>query len=107
MIMGFVLVIVVSGGLLSLGPSLEDARGRSGHRVREAEGPAHEHGRRHRRSRPHVRRRARSQGNYTATAGVIKINYGGDPGHTLVFTDPKLAGFELETSADARRATSS
>ena len=36
--------------------------------------------------------------NYTASAGVIQINYGGDAGHTLVFTDPKLAGFELETS---------
>ena len=36
--------------------------------------------------------------NYTAAAGVIQVNYGGDAGHTLVFTDPKLNGFELETS---------
>ena len=53
MIMGFVLVIVVSGGLLSLGPSLNDHEGGEAAGYVAAQGPAHRnvgHGRRPRHS---------------------------------------------------------
>ena len=111
MIMGFVLVIVVSGGLLSLGPSLEPRGGR-GRRATSS-----------RRARP-TRRSTSIAGPgtkfsadafdtvYTTTAGIIEIDYtGADRVTPCVFTDPKLAGFELETAeqgegqgrADARR----
>ena len=44
---------------------------------------------------------------YTTTAGIVEINFTGQPGHTLLFTDPKLAGFELDTAEQGRRAKSS
>ena len=34
---------------------------------------------------------------YTTTAGIVEIDFTGQTGHTLLFTDPKLAGFELDT----------
>jgi plastocyanin len=43
-------------------------------------------------------------GNYTATPGVVQINYGGASGHTLAIQDPKFAGFELGTSAGAKKS---
>ena len=105
MIMGFVLVIVVSGGLLSLGPSLDDSEGgrrrlrRSRRAARRARSTVdgrsrrlkfnvhtrlHRDGRRHRRS---------------TTAAP--------PATPSLFTDPKLAGFELADAGDRRRARSS
>ncbi len=33
-----------------------------------------------------------------AKAGVVDIKYGGDTGHTFVFTDPKLSNFILDSS---------
>jgi len=97
MIMGFVLVIVVSGGLLSLGPSLKSGEGEAATGYVKPKGPPT--------STVQV---DAGPGltfdgvpftmNYTTAAKVIQVNYGGDAGHTLVFTDPKLNGFELETS---------
>jgi plastocyanin len=93
MIMGFVLVIIVSGGLLTLGPSLESGEGAATGYV-EPKGPP-------------VATLSVIAGpgtkfdmkEYTvAQGGVIEIDYAGQTGHTLVFTDPKLAGFELETA---------
>jgi plastocyanin len=43
-------------------------------------------------------------GNYAATKGVVQINYGGASGHTLAIQDPKFAGFELGTSAGAKKS---
>ena len=98
MFMGFVLVIVVSAGLLSLGPSLDDSKGGAAAGYVKPKGPPT--------STVDVSagpgltfNGVAFKSNYTATAGVIKINYGGAPGHTLVFVDPKLTGFELESSA--------
>jgi plastocyanin len=36
---------------------------------------------------------------YTAPAGIVRIDYSGQRGHTLAFTDPKFDGFQLATSA--------
>jgi len=94
MVMGFVLVIVVSGGLLSLGPSLNDQEGGEAAGYVEPKGP------------PTATLTAVAGPGtafsgvpfdtvYTTTAGVNEIDYTGASGHTLVFTDPKLAGFEL------------
>jgi plastocyanin len=98
MIMGFVLVIVVSGGLLTLGPSLNNGKGGAATGYVKPKGPPT--------STVSVAagpgltfNGVAFKGNYTAKAGVIEIDYGGVSGHTLVFTDPKLAGFELATSA--------
>lgn len=97
MVMGFVLVIVVSGGLLSLGPSLNDSEGGAASGYVPPKGPP-------------TSTLAVTAGPgttfsgvpfdtvYTAKAGVVEIDYGGAAGHTLLFTDPKLAGFELATS---------
>jgi plastocyanin len=94
MIMGFVLVIVVSGGLLTLGPSLNDSEGGAASGYIPPKGPPVATldvvaG-------PGTKFNAKE---YTVDkAGVVGINYTGQTGHTLVFTDPKLAGFELETA---------
>lgn len=96
MVMGFVLVIIVSGGLLTLGPSLNDSEGTAVGYVKPKGPPT---------STVAVTagpstsfNGVKFTGNYTAKAGVIAINYTGVTGHTLVFTDPKLAGFELRTA---------
>jgi plastocyanin len=93
MIMGFVLVIIVSGGLLTLGPSLDDSEGGAAGYVPPKTPPVATldvvAG-------PGTKFNAKE---YTVDkAGVVAINYTGQTGHTLVFTDPKLAGFELETA---------
>jgi hypothetical protein len=91
------LVILVSAGLVSLGPSLES------HEDGEATGwvepppPADS-------TLTVVAGPGTSFSgvkfdmNYDAeAAGVIEIDYTGDSGHTLLFRDPELAGFELAT----------
>jgi plastocyanin len=94
MIMGFVLVIVVSGGLLTLGPSLDDSEGGAASGYVEPKGSPVET----------LNVVAGPGTKFDATEytlpqpGVVEINYTGQTGHTLVFTDPKLAGFELETA---------
>ncbi len=101
MIMGFVLVIIVSGGLLALGPSLNDSEGGAASGYVKPKGPPT--------STVTVTagpgtsfNGVKFTGNYTAKAGVIEIDYGGATGHTLVFTDPKLAGFELQTAGQQK-----
>ena len=97
MIMGFVLIIIVSGGLLTLGPSLKSSEGGAASGYVKPKGPPT--------STVAVTagpgltfNGVAFKSNYTAKAGVIEIDYGGVAGHDLVFTDPKLAGFELATS---------
>jgi plastocyanin len=91
------LVIVMSAGLVSLGPSLSHEEGATEGYVPPS-GPAV--------STVSVTagpgltfNGVKFTGNYTADkAGIVEIDYGGDPGHTLLFTDPALAGFELDTN---------
>lgn len=97
LIMGFVLVIIVAGGLLTLGPSLKNKEGGAATGYVKPKGPPT--------STVSVTagpglsfNGVKFTGNYTAKAGIIEIDYGGDASHTLLFTDPKLAGFELQTS---------
>jgi len=44
-------------------------------------------------------------GNYTAKAGIVKIDYGGDSGHTLAIQDPKYAGFLLSSTGTPKSGT--
>jgi hypothetical protein len=101
MIMGFVLVIVVSGGLLSLGPSLSHDEGEAAAGYVEPEGPP-----------TATLETVAGPGTtfsgvpfdtvYTTTAGIVEINFTGQTGHTLLFTDPELNGFELETPTNEK-----
>jgi hypothetical protein len=97
MIMGFVLVIIVSGGLLTLGPSLKSGEGATASACVKPKGAPS--------STVAVTAGPGTTFNgqaftatYTATAGIVQIDYGGATGHTLLFTDPKLSCFELQSA---------
>ena len=101
MIMGFVLVIVVAGGLLSLGPSLSHDEGEAATGYVVPKGPP----------TATLDTIAGPGTNfsgvpfdtvYSTTAGIIEINFTGQTGHTLLFTDPELNGFRLETPSDEK-----
>jgi hypothetical protein len=91
------LVILVSAGLVSLGPSLESHEGGEATGWVEPPPPAE--------SMLNVVAGpgtsfsgVKFDMNYTAEkAGVIEIDYTGETGHTLLFTDPALDGFLLAT----------
>lgn len=88
MILGGVFLLVSAGGLVSLGPSLDE-----GTAATPELGPA----------RATVTVVAK-QGNefdaddYTAPAGVVRFELSGEPGHTLAIADPQFSDFELRTS---------
>jgi hypothetical protein len=91
------LVILVSAGLVSLGPSLESHEGGEATGWVEPPPPADS-------TLTVVAGPGTSFSgvkfdmNYDAEGpGVIEIDYTGDTGHTLLFTDPALNGFELAT----------
>ena len=89
MILGGVFLVVSAAGLVSLGPSLDD-----GVAAAPALGPA----------KATVAVVASSQPltfdakEYTAPAGVVRLDYSGPSGHTLAIQDPHFANFELATS---------
>ncbi len=86
----------MAGGLLSLGPSLSHGEGEAAEGFVPPKGPA-----------TATLDTVAGPGTnfsgvpfdtvYTTTAGIDEINFTGQTGHTLLFTDPKLAGFELDT----------
>jgi len=94
-VLGLIIVIVVFSGLLTLGPSINTGKtaatgyvppkGAPTSTVTIDAGPGL------------TFNGVAFTSNYTATAGVIAINYGGDPGHTLAFSDSSLNGFELQS----------
>ncbi len=94
MVLGLIVVIVVFGGLLTVGPSITTESAATG--FVPPTGPAT--------STVTVDAGAGLtfnnvpfKSNYTATAGVVEIDYGGDAGHTLAFKETALAGFELKS----------
>ncbi len=87
MILGGVFLVVSAAGLVSLGPSLDD-----GVAAAPALGPA----------KATVAVVANSNltfdaKEYTAPAGVVRLDYSGPSGHTLAIQDPRFANFELKT----------
>jgi plastocyanin len=102
MFMALVIVIVVSAGLLSLGPSLnEGGRANGGplaqptaaaaSTVKVTAGPGL------------TFNGVAFKGNYTAESGVVEIDYGGDPGHTLQFRTQDYQGFPLHSTGSPTR----
>ena len=87
-ILGGVFLLVSAGGLVSLGPSLDE-----GTAATPELGPA--------KATVGV---VAKQGNkfdaeeYTAPAGVVRFDYTGAPGHTLAIDDPQFADFVLKSS---------
>jgi plastocyanin len=97
MVMGFVLVILVSAGLFSLGPSLKSGEGGAGGPSPQPTGPAG--------STVHVAALASikfDSTHYTAKAGVVEFDYSGTPGHTLQFRTLNYQGFPLQSSGSPR-----
>jgi plastocyanin len=91
MITGLIVVIVVSAGLLTLGPSLGHEEGGETGYVEPA-GPAV--------GTIDVEALATikfNATNYDAPPGVVEFDYTGASGHTLAFRETQFAGFELET----------
>jgi plastocyanin len=92
MVMGLVLVIVVSAGLLTLGPSLESGEGGGGP-LPQPSGPAA--------STVTVAAQANityNASDYPAKAGTVEIDLTGASGHTLQFREITYQGFPLSTS---------
>ena len=88
MILGGVFLLVSAGGLVSLGPSLDE-----GEATTPELGPA----------KATVTVVAKQNTTfdaeaYTAPAGVVRFELTGAPGHTLAIEDPQFADFELKTS---------
>ncbi|HEX9505755.1 MAG TPA: plastocyanin/azurin family copper-binding protein [Acidimicrobiia bacterium] len=103
MILGAVLLLVSGAGLVALGPSLDDGEGGATSSlvnppgqpvgtVSVTAGPGFTFD------------GVADTGNYSAPSGVVKIDYGGDSGHTLAIQDPKYAAFELGTSPGTKHS---
>jgi plastocyanin len=93
MVMGFVLVIVVSAGLLSLGPSLDTGEEAGGGPLAQPTGAAA--------STIPVEALANikfDSTEYTAKPGIVEIDLTGAAGHTLQFRTLDYKGFPLSTS---------
>jgi plastocyanin len=96
--------VVLMAGLIALGPSLDDGEGGAAANpninlpdpaastVAVTAGPGL------------TFNGIASTGNYSATAGTVKITYGGASGHTLAIQDPKFEGFLLGTDAGAEKS---
>jgi len=101
MVMGLVLVIVVSAGLLSLGPSLDTGEGGGGQLAQPKGAPG---------STVTVTAGpgltfdgVRFDKDFPATAGVVEIDYTGEAGHTLQFRTLDYQGFPLTTSGGPKQ----
>jgi hypothetical protein len=97
MVMGLVLVIVVSAGLLSLGPSLGHGEGTGGP-LPQPSGPAA--------STVTVEALADityDAEDYPAKAGVVEIDLTGASGHTLQFRELNYQGFPLTTDGSPNK----
>jgi hypothetical protein len=92
-ITGLIVVIVVSGGLLTLGPSLGHEGGAESGYV-EPTGPAVATFRVEANS--NLAFNGEKNGSFTISpAGIIEIDLFGAPGHTFAFREPEFAGFLL------------
>jgi plastocyanin len=90
------LLLIMSAGLVSLGPSEEEEGGAAAGYVQPTGKPD---------AILAVEGLASikfDSNDYTvAPSGIIEIDYTGAPGHTLVFDDPKFAGFVLATPKES------
>jgi hypothetical protein len=91
MFMGLVLVIVVSAGLLALGPSLEGGDSASGPRPQPSGAAVATV------TVESLVDTAFDAGNYDAPAGVVEFHLTGATGHTMQFRELAYEGFPLST----------
>lgn len=100
-ILGVTFLFVSLAGLVSLGSSLNDgegagtsiyATGKATSTVSVTAGPSLSFN------------GVKFTGQYSATAGIVQIDYGGDSGHTLAIQDPKYQAFLLQSSAGGRKS---
>jgi hypothetical protein len=101
MVMGLLLVIIVSAGLLSLGPSLSHGEGGGGPlpqpggaaaatvTVRAGPGQTFDG--------------VRFEKDYPTQGGVVEIDYTGEAGHTLQFRTLSYEGFPLSTDGGPKK----
>jgi len=98
MVMTLVLVIIVSAGLLALGPSLDSGKGGGSTQLAQPTGAAT--------STVSVEALASIRYNssaFTATAGVVQFDFSGAVGHTLQFRTLDYKGFPLGTITGAAK----
>jgi hypothetical protein len=97
-ILAAVFVVVSLGGLVSLGHSLDDGSAATG--WHEPKGAA--------KATVAVAvsptKLAFDSKQYTAPAGIVRIDYSGQSGHTLAFREPQFVGFELSTAATGKHS---
>jgi plastocyanin len=97
MTLGAVLILVSGAGLVALGPSLDDSEGGAASGYVAPPGPSV--GTVSVTAGPGLSfNGVKFTGNYTAPAGVVTIDYGGQSGHTLAIQDPKFDGFLLQST---------
>jgi hypothetical protein len=91
-ILGGVFLFVSVAGLVSLGPSLDDGSATTGYHAPPGAAKA----------TVHVEARSNltfDAKEYTAPAGVVRLDYSGPSGHTLAIRDPRFDGFLLKTGS--------
>ena len=93
MVTGLVVVIIVSAGLLTLGPSLGHEDGGGGG-YQEPAGPAVATFAAEASSVP-LAFNGEQNGDFTTQAGIVEIDLNGDSGHTLAFRETAFTGFLL------------
>jgi hypothetical protein len=101
MVLSSVAVVLVAAGLVTLGPSLDD--GESAASTSPVDPPGQPiatvdvtAGPRYTFDGVPFRK------DYTSPAGIVRLNYQGDGGHTLAIDDPRYSDFLLGTDASAR-----
>jgi plastocyanin len=103
MIVASVVVVVSAAGLVALGPSMKEeggggasayvnVPGKPGSTVSVSAGPQTSFN------------GVRFTGNYQAKAGIVKIDYGGDSGHTLAIGDSKYSDFLLTSGGSGKHS---
>jgi hypothetical protein len=92
MITGLVVVIIVSAGLLTLGPSLGHEEGGEGG-YQEPAGPAVATFAAE--ADASLAFNGQKNGEFSTQAGIIEVALTGAPNHTFAFREPQFAGFEL------------
>jgi plastocyanin len=92
-ILGGVFLVVSVAGLVSLGPSLDDGSAATGYHPPTGAAKATVS------VKVVPSKLAFESTSYTAPAGIVRIDYSGQSGHTLAIRDPKFDGFELKTGS--------
>jgi plastocyanin len=91
MFVGLIVVIVISAGLIALGPSVNTGQGQASTQQAQCKGPT---------STVNVETLASirySQSDYQATAGCVQFNISGATGHTMQFRKLDVKGFPIGT----------